>query len=107
MVVMDIIIIPQVHIQLAKLVVGEVLHKQQVVNLGRLNLLAPELLVKAEMLLAILAAEEAAAGMAAVAPMIMTQTLMAIGAVVVLVMCIHHQPLLIIPPVVYLIHLII
>ena len=85
----------------------EVLHKQQVVNLGRLDLLAPELLVKAEMLLAILAAEEAAAGMAAVAPMIMTQTLMDVGAAVALAMYILHQLLLIIHPDVYLIRLII
>lgn len=107
MVVTDILIIPQVHIQLAKTVVVEVLHKLLEENLGPLNLFVPELLVKVEMLLVILAVEEVAAGMAVAVPMITTQTLMVVGAAAVLVMYIHHRLLLTIHLVVCLIHLII
>lgn len=107
MVVTDILIIPQVHIQLAKTVVVEVLHKLLEENLGPLNLFVPELLVKVEMLLVILAVEEVAAGMAVAVPMIMIVMLMAVGAAAVLVMYIHHRLLLTIHPVVCLIRLII
>jgi hypothetical protein len=107
MAVMDIIIIPRVNIPLVLPAMVEALHRLLEVNLGILNQLALELLVKAEMLLVILVVEEAAAGMAAVVPMIMTQTLMVVGGVVALAMYILHQPLLIIHPAVYLIRLII